>query len=66
MLGFCYMVPLVCRYVGEGLGIPIAPLAPMALLALTIAHSLRAQPLGLMSESYLGRLCRPLLSTKAS
>jgi len=44
LLAFCYIMPLVCRYVGEGLGIPIAPLAPIVLLALTIARSLRAQP----------------------
>lgn len=45
LLAFCFLVPLVCRYVGEGLGIPLAPLAPIALLALTVARSLRAQPL---------------------
>jgi hypothetical protein len=45
LLAFCYLVPLVCRYVGEGLGIPIAPLAPIALLGLSIARSLHAQPL---------------------
>jgi hypothetical protein len=44
LLAFCYIMPLVCRYVGEGLGIPIAPLAPIVLLALSIARSLRAQP----------------------
>jgi alpha-1,2-mannosyltransferase len=42
LLAFCYLVPLACRYVGEGLGIPLAPLAPIALLGLTIARSLRA------------------------
>jgi hypothetical protein len=42
LLAFCFLVPLACRYVGEGLGIPLAPLAPIALLALTIARSLRA------------------------
>ncbi len=45
LLGFCYIIPLVCRYVGEGLGIPLAPLAPIVLLALAVAHSLRALPL---------------------
>jgi alpha-1,2-mannosyltransferase len=42
LLAFCYLVPLACRYVGEGLGIPLAPLAPIALLGLTIVRSLRA------------------------
>jgi hypothetical protein len=32
LLGFCFLVPLVCRYVGEGLGIPLAPLAPIVCL----------------------------------
>jgi hypothetical protein len=43
-LAFCFIVPLVCRYVGGGLGIPIAPLAPIILLGLTVARSLRALP----------------------
>jgi alpha-1,2-mannosyltransferase len=42
LLAFCYLVPLACRYVGEGLGIPLAPLAPIALLGLTIVRSLSA------------------------
>jgi len=45
LLAFCFLVPLACRYVGEGLGIPLAPLAPIVLLAFAIARSLRAQPL---------------------
>lgn len=45
LLAFCYLVPLICRYVGEGTGLPLAPLAPLALLALTTIRSLRAQPL---------------------
>jgi hypothetical protein len=39
-LAFCYLVPLACRYVGEGLGIPLTPLGPIALLGLTIVGSL--------------------------
>ena len=39
LLAFCFLVPLAYRYVGEGLGIPIA------LLALTVARSVRAQNL---------------------
>jgi hypothetical protein len=42
LIAFCYLMPLACRYVGEGLGIPIAPLAPIVLLTLAIIRSLRA------------------------
>jgi alpha-1,2-mannosyltransferase len=45
LLAVCYLMPLVCRYVGEGLGIPLAPLAPVVLLAMAVARSLRARPL---------------------
>jgi hypothetical protein len=45
LLAFCFLMPLACRYVGEGLGIPLAPLAPIVLLALTIVRSLRVLPL---------------------
>jgi len=62
LLAFCFMVPLVCRYVGEGVGIPLAPLAPIALLALAVARSLRVQPLRSAGNSLLGRLLRPVLS----
>jgi alpha-1,2-mannosyltransferase len=44
LLAFCFIMPLACRYVGEGLGIPLAPLAPIVLLALAIARSLRTRP----------------------
>ena len=44
LLAFCMLVPLACRYVGEGLGMPLAPLAPIALLGLAVARSLRTQP----------------------
>jgi hypothetical protein len=43
LLAFCMLVPLACRYVGEGLGIPLAPLAPIALLGLVVVRSLRAE-----------------------
>lgn len=56
---FCFLVPLVCRYVGEGWGIPLAPLAPIVLLALTIVRSLRAQPVRPASNSHFGQLFRP-------
>jgi hypothetical protein len=45
LLAICYIMPLPCRYIGEGLGIPLAPLAPAILLGLTLARSLRACPL---------------------
>jgi hypothetical protein len=44
LLAFCFVMPLGCRYVGEGLGIPLAPLAPLTLLALAMARSVRAVP----------------------
>jgi hypothetical protein len=40
----CYLMPLVCRYVGQGLGVPLAPLAPAVLLGLVVARSVRAMP----------------------
>jgi hypothetical protein len=51
LLAGCYLMPLACRYVGEGLGIPIAPLAPIALLGLAVAHSMRAGPHRPMAQS---------------
>jgi alpha-1,2-mannosyltransferase len=57
-LAFCFLVPLACRYVGEGFGIPLGPLAPIILLALTIVRSLRAQPFhaaGVRAASALDR-----------
>jgi hypothetical protein len=59
LLAFCFLVPLVCRYVGGGLGIPLAPLAPIALLALTIARSVRARPLCLPRQGTLWPLSFP-------
>lgn len=44
LLVFCYLMPLVCRYVGQGLGVPLAPLAPAVLLGLAVARSVRAMP----------------------
>ena len=45
LLAFCFLVPLMSRYVGEWLQMPLAPLALVALLALAVGHSLRAQSL---------------------
>lgn len=44
LLAFCYLMPLVCRYVGEDLGIPLAPLVPAVLLGLAVVRSARAVP----------------------
>ena len=47
---FCFLVPLVSRHLGQATHIPIAPLAPAALLALCLVRTLRARlrfdPLG--------------------
>jgi hypothetical protein len=44
LLVFCYLMPLACRYVGEDLGVPLAPLAPAVLLGLAVVRSVRAVP----------------------
>jgi len=54
LLAFCYLMPLACRYIGEGFGIPLAPLAPVILLALAIVRSLRALTLRRVDDFRFG------------
>lgn len=44
LLAACYIMPLACRYLGQGLDLPLAPLAPAALLTLAVLRSLQALP----------------------
>jgi alpha-1,2-mannosyltransferase len=41
VLFFCFLVPLVSRHLGQATHIPIAPLAPAALLALCLVRTLK-------------------------
>jgi hypothetical protein len=41
---FCFLVPLVSRHLGQATHIPLAPLAPAALLALCLMRTLRPPP----------------------
>lgn len=41
---FCFLVPLLSRYLGKATHIPLGPLAPLALLAICVVLTLRMAP----------------------
>jgi alpha-1,2-mannosyltransferase len=51
VLFFCFLVPLVCRHLGEATHIPIGPLAPAALLAICLARTLRTDRAGTIDHT---------------
>jgi alpha-1,2-mannosyltransferase len=52
-LFFCFLVPLVSRHLGQATHIPIAPLAPAALLALCLVRTLKQQTLAAPHQAAL-------------
>jgi alpha-1,2-mannosyltransferase len=50
-LFFCFLVPLVSRHLGQATHIPIAPLAPAALLALCLVRTLKQQTLAAFHQA---------------
>jgi len=44
VLLFCFLIALTSRHLSQGVHIPLAPLAPAALLALCLARTLRVPP----------------------
>jgi hypothetical protein len=46
VLFFCFIVPLVSRYLGQATHIPLGPLAPAAVLAVCLVRTARTAPGG--------------------